>query len=111
MQGTSGKSQEAIAGIEKLIQDGDSKDAPLFAELYNALGMVRQSAGLDEDALCDFLHVDLIYSGERDAHAKALAYITQLFQKLSQPERSHEARKRLMASYPGSYWAKKMAAE
>jgi tetratricopeptide (TPR) repeat protein len=111
MQGVGAETTKAIAEIEKLIQEGDSKDAPLFAELYNALGMVRQAAGMDEDALCDFLHVDLIYSGERDAHAKALAHIAELFQKLSQPERSQEARKRLMASYPGSVWTKNLAAE
>lgn len=111
LQGVIGKSEDAIAALEKLIQAGDSKDAPLFAELYNARGMAHQAAGHDEDALCDFLMVDLIYSSERDAHAKALAQITMLFQKVSQPERSQDARKRLLTAYPGNYWAQKLGAE
>ncbi len=111
LQGASGKSPDAIAAIEKMIQEGDSKDSALFAELYNCLGSVHMAASLDEDALCDFLHVDLMYSGEREAHARALSQITLLFRKLSQPERSQDARKRLLAAYPGSPWTKQLAAE
>ena len=56
-----------------------------------------------EEALYAYLHTDLLFSKEKDEHARALAQIAQLWRpQLNRPDRAEEALERLKQEYPRS---------
>jgi tetratricopeptide (TPR) repeat protein len=102
-----GKVDEAVRTIEKVIQDADPEQKELHARAYNALGTCYEKADKKKDALLAFLHVDLIYASVPDAHAEALSHLASLWQAVGQDERAREARQTLKEKYGNSRWAKK----
>jgi len=102
----SGKGDEAVTTIEKIIQDADPSDKELQARAHNALGTCYEKAGRKKDALFSFLYVDVIYNTIPEAHAEALSHLTALWKAVGQDERSREARQMLLDKYAGSRWAK-----
>lgn len=106
-----GKNTDAVALVQGIIKQADPEEKALLAKAYNVLGSAYRAAGdKDQDALISFLTVDLVYNGSPDAHAEALAHLSELWDKAKNPERAREARKLLQESYPTSTWAKKSAA-
>jgi|tagenome__1003787_1003787.scaffolds.fasta_scaffold20671999_1 tetratricopeptide (TPR) repeat protein len=103
-----GKADEAIGTIQKVIQDADPQQKELHARAYNALGMCYEKANKTKDALFAFLHVDVLYSTVPEAHAEALSHLVSLWKAVGQDERSREARETLQQKYAGSRWAKRM---
>jgi TolA-binding protein len=102
-----GKANDALPIIEEIIQKNDPKDRQLFARAYNALGACHQASRRDEDALLAYLHVDILFYGDADAHAEALFHLNKLWGKLGKADRAVQARNTLMTRYPGTVWAKK----
>jgi tetratricopeptide (TPR) repeat protein len=99
---------EGIALATKVIDENDSKEKPvLFARAYNALGVCYLRAGKPEEALLAFLHVDLLFTQDPDAHAEALYHLTALWKALNHPERALQARSLLLDRYSGSPWTNK----
>jgi tetratricopeptide (TPR) repeat protein len=102
-----GKTPQAIEALEKMVDEGDSTDAELFAELFNALGGILRSAGNNDEAILAFLKTDLLYATEQDAHAEALYNLSQLWAAIGENQRATEAKSRLSKLYPTSPWLKK----
>ena len=104
---TDGKADQALAALEKMVDEGDSSDAELFSELYNAMGGILQTAGRNEEAILSYLKTDLLYASEIEAHAEALYWLSQLWPKIGENQRATEAKSRLAKLYPTSLWLKK----
>lgn len=106
-----GKPDEAIALITDdktgVIATNDPKETQLMARAYNALGTAYSKAGKKKDAILAFLHTDLLYFQDPDAHAEALYNLANLFQDTNKPDRSIEARNTLKQRYVGSVWEAK----
>ncbi len=100
------KSEEAIKILNGIIEKGDAEDAELMAPAYNALGTAYRQVGDLNEAKFAFLHTDMLYSSVPDAHAEALANLSEIWQQLHKPERAADARKRLGELYRNSRWAK-----
>jgi tetratricopeptide (TPR) repeat protein len=98
------KPDEAIALVEPLIEKIDPEDRQLSAETYNTLGTALRETGRFEEALLAFLHVDILYPTDTDAHAEALANITKLWNELKRADRAAETEKILQNRYQNSRW-------
>lgn len=103
-----GKREDAQLIVMKLIKAEDPKQAELFANAYNILGLCHQQAGEDVPAVLAFLHTDLLFSSQPAAHAEALYYLSQLWPKLDKNDRALEARTTLKSLYRSSVWASKL---
>lgn len=105
-QAAAGQVKEATAAIGEIIASAKPEDAPLLARAYNALGDCYLKSNDPRAALFAFLHVDLLYSQDAEAHAKALHELTKLWKTVGRDARAQEAQQKLAAEYPGSRWAK-----
>jgi tetratricopeptide (TPR) repeat protein len=102
-----GRSEEARQLVEAIIRDNDPQDVELFARAYNALGVCYLKANQPKDALLAFLHTDLLFASESDAHAEALYYLSQLWTQVGRSDRGVAAQTLLKSRYAGSVWANK----
>lgn len=103
-----GKVEESVNAIEKVILDTDPQEKSLQARAHNALGKCYEKAGRSKDALFAYLYVDIIYNTVPDAHAEALSHLVSLWRKIGQDDRSRETREVLQNRYAGSRWAKQV---
>jgi tetratricopeptide (TPR) repeat protein len=101
-----GKVDEALAELDDIIAKNDASDDQLFALAYLAQGAAHRKAKRDLDAVMAYLHVDLLFFNQRDAHAEALYYLSELWPKVNSPDRGVEARNLLKARYGATGWAK-----
>lgn len=104
---TEGKASEAIAELEKMVDEGDSTDGELFAELFNTLGALLAGAGRDEEAILSYLKTDQLYGAQSEAHAESLFRLTSLWTKLGATQKAADAKQKLEKLYPTSSWARK----
>ena len=102
-----GNYDEAETLLRGLIEDTPAEEAAVQAAAHCALGDSMRAAGKPKDALLAYLYVDLLLPSQQQEHAKALYYLTQLFNQLGQPDRAGEAQLRLKTTYPNSTWGKK----
>ncbi len=102
-----GKTDQAIADLEKMVDEGDSTDSELYAELFNSLGALFAAAGRTDEAELSYLKTELLYPMQSDAHAEALYHLSQLWNKMGNPQRAADAKQKLGKLYPTSPWTKK----
>jgi tetratricopeptide (TPR) repeat protein len=105
-----GKAEEAIQSLTEakgVIATNDPKDAKLMSRAYNALGNAYLKNGRKKEALLAYLHTDLLYFNEPDAHAEALYHLAGLWADVNKADRSVDARNTLKSRYAGSVWATK----
>ena len=105
-----GQIEPAQAVIEKIIKNENPDNSQLFAHCYNALGICHLKNNDDKGAALAFLHTDLLFSTEADAHAEALYHLNKLWSKMEQNDRANRARQILNANYGNSIWKSKMDA-
>jgi tetratricopeptide (TPR) repeat protein len=106
-----GKQDAAVEMVLQIIKDSGPEEKELLSRAYNVLGgAYRSTAGREQDALIQFLTVDLVYNTLPESHAEALFNLGELWDKGSNPERAREARQNLKAAYPASPWAAKLEA-
>ncbi len=102
--------QKKYEDTEKLLRDvvesASSDENALQAAAFNFLGDIQRETGKPKEAILSYLYVDLLYSGERNEHAKSLCYITLLWDQLGRADRAEDARSRLKKDYPSSPWIK-----
>jgi tetratricopeptide (TPR) repeat protein len=102
-----GDADNAIQLVQEVIDKANPEDVDLNARAYVALGnCYRQKPGAVKEARDAYLHVDLLYAGNRDAHAEALANLARLWNELGKPERALQATQLLKDRYANSVWAK-----
>ncbi len=102
------KHDEAIKTLDGVIADAAADDSAVQAEAFLRQGDSLQAEGKDKDALLSYLHVDLLFPGESQAHAEALYHLAKLWSAVGDADRSADARRRLTERYAGSEWAKKL---
>ena len=69
--GEVGRTDEALAELRDIIAKNDASDSQLFATAYLAQGAAFRQADRALDAVMAYLHVDLLFFNQRDAHAEA----------------------------------------
>ncbi len=99
------KYAEAEATAREVIKGAGPEDTATQAAAHNALGDCLKAAGKGRDALYAYLHTDLLFSKEKDEHARALAQIAQIWRELNRPDRADETLERLKQEYPKSPYA------
>ena len=97
---------EAVTVVEGVIAAADPENAALHARSYNTLGTCLRKKGSHKEALLAFLHVDVLYFSEPEAHAEALKNLADLWLQANQPDRALAARQLLNERYKNSPWAK-----
>jgi tetratricopeptide (TPR) repeat protein len=100
-----GKPDEAVAILQDIILKNDPQDAVLFARTYNALGNCYLKQGKTKDALQAFLHTDILFSTDEEAHAEALYRLSKLWNEVNKSNHATEARAILREKYAGSLWS------
>lgn len=98
----------AIATLEKIIKQQNVDDTRLFATAYNALGYSHLAAGDSKAACRAFLHTELLFSAQPDAHAEALFNLVGIWSQLKKADRSSRARQLLTTRYRNTIWAGKL---
>jgi tetratricopeptide (TPR) repeat protein len=98
------KVAEAEALLKSVIKAAPAEDSATQAAAHNALGDCLKAAGRPKEALYAYLHTDLLFSKEKDEHARALAQLAQLWRdpQLNRPDRAEEVMERLKQEYPRS---------
>lgn len=89
------KTEEANKLLRGILKD--SSDKTLKAMAYNTLGKNLFKAGQFKEARWEFLWVDVVYNQDKTEHAKALYYLSQVFEKLGEADRSQECRELLLS--------------
>jgi tetratricopeptide (TPR) repeat protein len=100
-----GQADAGIALLQDIIAKNDPADAALFARAYNALGQCYLKANRPKDALQAFLHTDVLFYAEPEAHAESLYYLSKLWNDVNKADRAVAARNTLRERYAGSVWA------
>jgi TolA-binding protein len=101
----------AAKTLEQIIEQSGENDSAVQAEACVRLGSAFQAAGNVRDALLAYLRVDVLYPGEKKAHAEALYHLSQLWARDGKPDRAADAATVLQAKYPESEWAKKVSSK
>lgn len=102
-----GKATEAIGELEKMVDEGDSTDGELFAELFNTLGSLFAVAGRNEEAVLSYLKTDQLYGAQSEPHAESLYRLNQLWTKMGSTQKAADAKQKLEKLYPTSPWVRK----
>ena len=100
-----GNTAEAQSTIEAMIKNENPDNKLLFAYLYNALGVCYESAQNWREAAIAYLHTELLFSVDPDAHAEALKKLSEIWPKLDETDRANRAMTTLKNRYRNSYWA------
>lgn len=106
-EAATGSVDSALQKLETMVDQGDSTDAVLYAELYNAIGSIFRAQSNDYEALLSYLKVDMMYSSQADPHAEALYNLSKLWEKVGEPLKATESKSRLAKLYPTSPWLSK----
>ena len=105
-----GKHDDAIKLAKATIDGADPEDRNLLSRAFVVLGgLYRATGGKDQDALISYLTVDLVYNTVPDSHAEALYYLSELWGKAREDQRSRQCGQILRDAYPQSGWTKKLA--
>ena len=102
------KPDAALAVLTEVIDKAAPTDTAVQAEAFLRKGDSLQGLGRDKDALLAYLHVDVLFPTEAEAHAEALYHLTQLWNAVGRADRSADARRKLTEQYGGTAWAKKL---
>ena len=102
-----GEAEAALSVLENIIENNNPQDAELFARTYNALGACYRAKGQSKDALLAYLHVDILFYADSDAHAESLFYLSQLWGEVRKSGRANQARDLLRNRYLGSPWSRR----
>lgn len=102
-----GKADEGVQLVEEIIAKNDPQDGELFGRVYNALGRCHLKANRVKEALLAYLHVDVLFYAQPDAHAEALYHLTKIWPQVNKSDRAVAARSLLNERYGGSTWSKR----
>ena len=103
-----GTPDEGIQITDEVLDKLDRDDFELHAKAYNARGACFRNSNKIKDALLAYLHTDLLYFRQSDAHAEALFYLSALWEQDAKRERAVKSRKLLQSRYAGSHWAQQL---
>lgn len=98
------KTEEAVKLLRQVVKETDSRDLKALA--YNALGESLYNRDDLKAARWEFLWVDVVYNQDKGEHAKALYYLSRIFDRLGDPEKAQECRELLLSerAFAGTEW-------
>lgn len=98
------KIDEAMKMLRQVTKE--TADRNLKALAYNTLGVCLFDRQDYKGARWEFLWVDVIYNQDKAEHAKALYYLSKIFEELGDAERAQECREILLndRAFAGSEW-------
>jgi hypothetical protein len=107
--------QNQLGEVEPLLRGvvASATDPVQQAQAHNALGDFYQKKNQPEDAFWEYLKVDVLYNQDREQHAKALYFLSKLFDKAkNDPMRAQECKDRLAdKNFADLEYAKRAASE
>lgn len=103
-----GRAEEGIKVIHDLIAKNDPNDPEVFGHAYNALGACYMQIGATKEALLAYLHTDILYFTNTQAHPEALYHLARLWDQVNRSDRAVRARSMLQSRYPASRWAARL---
>ena len=104
------KVPEGIDMIKNAIKTSDDK--MLRAVAYNALGANYFKAEQYKEARWEFLWVDVVYNQDKAEHARALYYLSHIFDRLADPDKAAQCRATLLeGTYTGTEYHRKLQKE
>ncbi len=88
-------------------------DAQILAVAHNTLGDYYREKQQDEEAFWQYLRVDVLYSADREEHAKALYWLSKLYDSVKKDRaKAQECVEKLKSKeFEGAEYARKLAAE
>jgi tetratricopeptide (TPR) repeat protein len=98
----------AVTAIQAIIANESPDDVLLNAMAYNALGRLQFQANQTRDAELSYLHTELLFAANPQAHPEALFYLIKIWSDTGKTDRATEAREKLKGRYGGTYWATKL---
>ena len=101
---------EALEALDATLEEIPLGDAELRARVHVRRGQSLQATGAEQDAILEYLKVDVLYPGASAAHAESLYHLARLWNSARFPERAAESAAKLKANYPNSDWAAKLSA-
>lgn len=104
------KHDEAIKLLDEVIAKSAPEDYRVQAEAYVRQGDCLQAQGKTKEAVLAYLHVDVLFPGEKALHAESLFHLARLWAKVGQPGRAAESKEKLETDYPNSEWTKQLKA-
>ena len=106
-----GNQAAAVESVLQIVKNTSPEEKEILSRAYNVLGAAYRAMGSKEqDALIQFLTVDLVYNTLPESHAEALFNLGELWEKGGNPQRALEARQNLKAAYPASPWVARLEA-
>lgn len=102
------KYDDAIKLLDEIIAKAPADEVKLNAEAFLRRGDCLREQGNDQDAVLEYLKVDVLFASDKPAHAEALFRLAELWGKVGRKERADEARDRLKTEYEGSEWAREL---
>lgn len=103
-----GQPADAVKSLNEIISTTDpTRDQGLYAKIYTGLGAAYLKANDPKEAALAYLHVDLLFFQDPEAHAEALYNLSKLWGSLNQNQRALDARQTLRDRYGASAWATK----
>jgi tetratricopeptide (TPR) repeat protein len=104
------KPAEAVEILKKAIKESDDK--ALRATAYNALGTHFYESDQFKEARWEFLWVDVVYNQDKHEHARALYYLSHIFDKLADPNNATKCRDTLLSpAFGGTEHQRKLQKE
>lgn len=94
--------------IRKILENTDPEDAKVCGYAYNFLGNAFLKAENSKAAEVAFLHTDLLFSQNSQAHSEALYRLARIWRNNGKTTRYTEAINKLKKKYGGSSWTKKL---
>lgn len=102
------KYEDSLKLLDEVIDKAAADDSKVNAEAFLRKGDCLREKGDDQDAVLAYLHVDVLFAGEKPLHAEALFRLSQLWDKVGNKARADEARDRLRSDYDYTEWAKQL---
>ena len=101
---------EAVGVLEKIDEQAPPEERRLRAETYVRKGDCLRLMGKTKEAVLAYLHIEVLFSGEKALHAESLYQLSQLWVIVEEPGKAAATSAKLQADYPDSKWAQKLAA-
>jgi tetratricopeptide (TPR) repeat protein len=102
-----GKPDDGIKLVGEVLAKLPAEEVDLHARAYVAQGnCYAKKPDSAKQALIAFLHVDVLYFSNSQAHAEALWNLSKLWNDIGKPERATQTIQLLKERYPNSPWAK-----
>jgi predicted negative regulator of RcsB-dependent stress response len=106
------KPAEAVASLKQALKESPVDDKTLRATAYNSLGAYFYDSDQLKEARWEFLWVDVVYNQDKHEHARALYYLSHIFDKTGDSDKAAQCRALLLEpAFAGTEFQRKLQKE